>query len=78
MVLVKLPVPVPSKVFVERLMVGPVVVLQHTPRAVMLAPPSAVTFPPEVAEVAEAKVPAVVVRVASTLLDWVVKNDSLP
>ena len=47
--LVKDPVPVPSDVFVEREIVGLVVVAQTTPLAVMGLPPSAVIFPPLVA-----------------------------
>ena len=47
---VKEPVPVPSVVFVEREIVGFVVVDQTTPLVVIVAPPSAVIFPPEVAE----------------------------
>ena len=39
------PVPVPSAVF-EPEIVGPVVVLQQTPRAVTVNPPSLVTLPP--------------------------------
>jgi hypothetical protein len=48
---VKEPVPVPSVVLVIRAMDGFVLVDQTTPLAVMVAPPSAVIFPPEVAEV---------------------------
>jgi hypothetical protein len=48
--LVKLPAPVPSAVFVSPV-VGLPVVFQHTPRAVMGAPPSEVIFPPEEAVV---------------------------
>ena len=43
--LVKLPVPVPSEVWLL-LVVGLADVLQQTPRAVIVAPPSEVTFPP--------------------------------
>ena len=48
--LVKAPNPPPSKVLVESAMVGPVVVLQHTPRAVTAEVPMLVTVPPEMAE----------------------------
>lgn len=48
--LVKLPGPVPL-VVLDPAIVGSGVVLQHTPRAVTLAPPSFVIFPPLVAEV---------------------------
>ena len=43
--LVKLPVPVPSEVWLL-LVVGLADVLQQTPRAVTVAPPSELTFPP--------------------------------
>ena len=46
--LVKVPVPVPSDVLLS-LVVGLADVLQHTPLAVIEAPPSEVTFPPLVA-----------------------------
>jgi hypothetical protein len=46
MALVKTPVPVPSLVLVARATVGPVEVLQQTPRAETVSPPSAVTLPP--------------------------------
>ena len=42
----KIPIPEAFEV-VELDIVGPVVVLQQTPRAVTVAPPSEVTFPPE-------------------------------
>ena len=48
--LVKLPVPLPSVVWLP-LTVGFCEVLQHTPRAVILDAPEEVTFPPQVAEV---------------------------
>ena len=60
--LVKLPVPVPSEVFVFEI-VGPVEVFQQTPRAVTVAPPSEVTFPPLVAVVVPTDVAFVVVTV---------------
>ncbi|MFO0973802.1 MAG: hypothetical protein U1A27_10240 [Phycisphaerae bacterium] len=44
----KLPTSEPSLVWLSAV-VGPLDVLQHTPRAVTLAPPVAVTFPPPVA-----------------------------
>ena len=46
--LVKLPVPLPFVVF-ELLVVGLVDVLQQTPLAVTVTPPSELTFPPEIA-----------------------------
>jgi hypothetical protein len=48
MLLVNEPVPVPS-VVCGPLTVGLWLVLQHTPRAVTVAPPSEVTSPPQVA-----------------------------
>ena len=45
MELVKLPVPLPSVVLLSEV-VGLADVLQQTPRAVTVAPPSDVTFPP--------------------------------
>ena len=50
MALVKVPVPEPSEVLLLAV-VGPVVVLQHTPCALTVAPPSLVTLPPLVAVV---------------------------
>ena len=49
MLLVNVPVPVPSVVWLP-VMVGLCEVLQQTPRAVTVAPPSAVTLPPQDAE----------------------------
>ena len=60
--LVNVPVPVLSVVLVLNAAVGPVVVLQHTPRAVTVAPPSLVIFPPLVAVVCVIADAAVVVR----------------
>jgi hypothetical protein len=75
MALVKTPVPVPSLVLVARATVGPVEVLQQTPRAETVSPPSAETFPPLVAAVAVIAEAAVVVRVGVVV---VVKVISLP
>ena len=47
--LLKVPVPEPSLVLVFKSMVGPGVVLQQTPRCVMVPPPSDVISPPEIA-----------------------------
>ena len=63
--LVKLPVPVPSDVW-EPPTVGFEVVLQHTPRAVTVAPPSFDIKPPLVTEIAVLLVKTVVVRVGIT------------
>ena len=60
--LVNIPVQVLSVVLVLNAVVGPVVVLQHTPRAVTAAPPSLVIFHPLVAVVCVIADAAVVVR----------------
>ena len=60
--LVKLPVPLPLVVWLL-LIVGVDEVLQHTPRAVTVNPPSLVILPPLVAEVAAMLLAAVVVSV---------------
>ena len=49
MLLVNEPVPVPSEVF-ELAVVGLAEVLQQTPLAVIVKPPSEVTFPPLLAD----------------------------
>ena len=73
----KVPVPVPSEVFVVSATVGFAVVAQQTPLAVMAPPPSAVIFPPETAVVKPIGLAAVVVRVASATA-VVVNVTSLP
>ena len=73
--LVKLPVPLPSVVWLP-LMVGFCDVLQHTPRAVTVAPPSEVTFPPQVAEVLVTLLAVLVVTVGNELV--VVKDLCVP
>ena len=60
---VKLPVPVPFEVKLS-LMVGDDVVAQQTPRAVIVAPPLSVMFPPDTAVTEVIDEIAVVVRVA--------------
>ncbi len=62
--LVNVPVPVPSVVWLA-VATGFVDVLQHTPLAVTVAPPSEVTLPPLVAVALVIKVIAVVVIVGS-------------
>ena len=62
MLLVKLPVPVPSEVLLSDV-VGSTDVLQQTPRAVTAAPPSDVISPPLDAPVAVREDTAVVVTV---------------
>ena len=62
--LVKTPVPVPSVVLLLAT-VGLEVVLQHTPRALIVAPPSEETLPPVDAELVETDEAAVVIIVGS-------------
>ena len=75
MLLVKLPVPVPSLVLLLAV-VGFWLVLQQTPRAVTVAPPSEVTFPPLVAvvwvifEAAVVEITGRVTAVAVIKLTW--------
>ena len=64
MLLVKLPVPVPSVVWLS-LTVGFCEVLQQTPRAVTEAPPPEVTFPPQLTEVVPIFVTLFVVTVGA-------------
>ena len=66
MLLVKLPMPLPSVVWLQ-LTVGFCEVLQHTPRAVTVAPPVAVTLPPQVAEVAMILLTMLVVTVGEVV-----------
>ena len=65
MVLVNIPVPVPSVVLVDKAIVGFAAVLQQTPRAVTVDPPSAVMLPPLEAVVVVLDVIAVVVSVGN-------------
>ena len=69
---VKVPVPVPSVVFVLKDTVGPVLVDQTTPRAVIDAPPSDVMFPPLLAPVEVIAPIVVVVKVAVTAFTEIV------
>ena len=75
--LVKMPVPLPSVVWLS-FTVGLCEVLQHTPRAVTVAPPSVVTLPPQVADVSVTLLAAVVVTEGSWAEAVVVKLTSLP
>ena len=75
-VLVNVPVPVPSEVLLL-LIVGPVVVLQHTPRAVIGDPPSDVIVPPAMAAVVAIPLGVVVVRLTMTV-SGVMNATSLP
>ena len=65
--LTKAPVPVPSLVL-SSAVVGLADVLQQTPRAVTLAPPSAATFPPHAAVVVVIPETAAVVTVGVVLV----------
>lgn len=67
MLLVKAPVPVPS-VVLKFIVVGFWLVLQHTPLAVTVAPPSEVMFPPEEADVAVIEIMFVVVKTGSVVV----------
>ena len=64
MLLVKLPVPVPSVVLVVKAIVGFWLVLHTTPLAVIAPPPSLVILPPLLAVVEVIEETVVVVRVA--------------
>jgi hypothetical protein len=78
MLLVKLPIPVPSVVLLL-VVVAFGEVFQHTPRTVTEAPPSLVMFPPLLAVVVVIEVIAVVVRVGTTgAAVLVVKLSSFP
>ena len=70
------PVPVPSVVFVDKLMVGFCSLLHTTPRAVTSAPPSFVTVPPDTAELLVMEVTEVVDRMGATAL--VLNTTELP
>jgi hypothetical protein len=75
--LVKIPVPVPSVVLLLEV-VGLAEVPQQTPLSMTVAPPSEVTFPPLVAVVDVVAVVVPVVTVGGTILVDVVKVTSLP
>jgi hypothetical protein len=75
--LVKIPVPVPSVVLLLAV-VGLEEVPQHTPLAVTVAPPSEVTFPPLVAVVDDVAVVVPVVTVGGTAAAGVVNVTSPP
>ena len=74
--LVNIPIPEPSTVFVVNKIVGFAEVLQQTPLAVAFAPPLDVIFPPLVAELNVIDVASVVVKVGNT--DNVEKLISFP
>ena len=67
MLLLNVPVPVPLVVCASAT-VGFWEVLQQTPRAATVAPPSAVTLPPQVAEVVPTLLTLFVVTVGALLL----------
>ena len=75
MELTNVPGPVPS-VVLELAVVGFWVVLQHTPRAVTVEPPSVVIVPPIVNELVVSEVAAAVVRTGKIAV--VVTVNSLP
>ena len=77
MLLVKLPAPVPLLVLLLAV-VGFGVVLQHTPLADTVAPPSEVTFPPLVAVVCVIFDAAVVVITGRVMVVAIVKLIWLP
>ena len=77
MLLLNVPVPVPSLVFEVSAMVGVGEVLQMTPRAVTAEPPWELTFPPLVAAVVLMLLAAVVLTVA-VVYPTVVKDSSSP
>ena len=64
MLLVNVPIPVPSVVWLP-VAIGVVLVLQHTPLAVILAPPSLVILPPLIAVINVMLFIAVVVIIGS-------------
>ena len=76
MLLVKLPVPAPSVVLLSA-MVGAGPMLQQTPQAVTVEPPSEVTVPPLVAVVCAILLTADVVNTAMST-GCVVKDTALP
>ena len=76
MLLLKLPVPVPSLVLVPSAVVGFCEVPHTTPRALTLAPPLELMSPPLLAPLVVMLLTAVVVRVG--VLAVVVKERSLP
>ena len=79
--LVKLPVPVPS-VVVSSATVGVGLVLQHTPRAVTVAPPSDVMVPPLCAVVCDIALTSAVVKTGETtggcMIDTVLGEQLIP
>jgi hypothetical protein len=70
MLLVNVPVPLPSTVL-EFAIVGPEAVFQQTPRAVIEAPPSAVIVPPLVAVLLVTAVTEVVLPTTGTVVTGV-------
>ena len=75
MLLINVPLPVPSEVW-GPVATGPEEVLQHTPRAETAAPPLFVMSPPDIALVLVGEVMAAVVSVGVT--GDAVKDTSLP
>ena len=71
MLLVNVPVPIPSTVLVVNAVVGLALVLQQIPLAVIVPPPSEVMFPPLVAVVVNIPLVAVVLTVGVTVINVV-------
>jgi hypothetical protein len=67
-ILVNTPVPVPSVVLVAKAIVGLGIVLQTTPLAVTVLPPSVITVPPHEAVLVAIELGKVVVSVSTSLL----------
>ena len=65
MLLLKLPIPLPS-LECKSSIVGLGIVLQHMPRAVIAVPPLEVTLPPQVAALAVMSLTTLVVTVGAT------------
>ena len=78
MLLVNAPKPVPSDVFVVNAIVGPVEVLQQTPRDVMVEPPSEEIVPPETAELVVMVERTLVNKIGTLKLAAVTKEISFP
>ena len=75
---VKLPVPPPLLVFVLNDIVGTGLVDQTTPRAVTVALPGAITFPPPVAVVVAIPLIADVVKIGTVTAAVVLNDNSFP
>ena len=74
----KLPIPLPSVVFVFDIVGDELLVLQHTPREEIAAPPSPIIFPPLTAVDCCMLVIALVVIPVAIVVDVVVKDRAIP